>query len=114
MNDSADINLASERLRIALSELVKNLEPILDRVARLEAAVEEGRQFSEDRSRLAQDLDASQANLAIVTAREAKISQLASKTRAELDSAIQDIQALLGKSDGAETGNGAGTDNGDM
>jgi len=99
MNDSADIEKASERLRAALSGLVKNLEPILDRVSRLEAAVEEGRQFSEDRSRLAQELDTSQANLAIVTAREAKISQLASKTRAELDSAILDIQALLKDTD---------------
>lgn len=99
MNDSADINLASERLRQALSGLVKNLDPILDRVARLEAAVEEGRKFNEDRARLAQELDTSQANFAIVTAREAKISQLARKTRAELDSAIQDIHSLIEKTE---------------
>jgi len=100
MDDSADIELASERLRAALSGLVKTLEPILDRVARLEAAVEEGRKFNEDRARLAQELDTSQANLAIVSAREAKISALASKTRSELDNAIEDIQALLSQTDG--------------
>lgn len=102
MNDSADIELASERLRTALSGLVKSLEPILDRVSRLEAAVEEGRKFNEDRARLAQELDTSQANLAIISAREAKISALAHKTRTELDNAIEDIQALIGDTGGPE------------
>ncbi len=102
MNDSADIEKAAERLRIALSELAKNLDPILDRMSRLEAAVEESRKFNEDRARLAQDLDNSQANLAIVSAREAKMSELAQKTRKELDNAIEDIRALMGENHGPE------------
>lgn len=106
MNDSADIEHATERLQSALSNLVKNLEPILDRVTRLEAAVNEGQQFNEDRARLARELDASQANLAVVTARQNNISQLASKTREELDRAIVDIQDIL-QSAGQASGQGS-------
>lgn len=95
MNDSADIELASQRLNSALSALIKNLEPILDRVSRLEAAVNEGQQFNEDRARLARELDDTKANLSLVTAREANMSQLAAKTREELDQTIREIQDMI-------------------
>ena len=100
MNDSADIKEASQRLNTALSNLIKTINPLVDRIDRLEAAVEEGKQFNEDRSRLARELDESQANLAVVSAREANISQLAAETRTELDQAIKEIEAIVKSVDG--------------
>lgn len=100
MNDSVDIEKASERLQTALSLLVQRLEPLLDRVKRLEAAVSEGQQFNEDRARLARELDEAQSSLAVTTAREANISQLAAKTRQELDDTIRDIQNMIKSSGG--------------
>ncbi|MEP6343405.1 MAG: hypothetical protein ABJ275_08830 [Maricaulaceae bacterium] len=100
MNDSADIKQASQRLQVALSNLVKTINPLVDRIDRLEAAVNEGRQFNEDRARLARELDESQANLAVVSAREASISNLAKETRTELDQAIKDIEAIVQSVDG--------------
>ena len=100
MNDSADIKEASQRLKTALSNLVKTINPLVDRIDRLEQAVKEGQQFNEDRARLARELDESQANLAVVSARESSISQLATETRAELDQAISDIEAIVQSVDG--------------
>jgi len=95
MNDSADIELASERLQAALSGLVNSLNPLLERISRLEAAVNEGQQFNEDRARLARELDEAQANLSMAAARDVSLSELASKTRQELDHTIRDIQDMI-------------------
>ena len=100
MNDSADIKKASQRLNLAVSNLIKTITPLIDRIDRLEAAVKEGKQFNEDRSRLARELDESQASLAVISAREANLSQLASETRAELDQAINEIAAIVKSVDG--------------
>ena len=100
MNDSADIKQASQRLQVALSNLVKTINPLVDRIDRLEAAVSEGQQFNEDRARLARELDESQASLAVVSASEANISKLAKETRAELDQAIKDIESIVQSVDG--------------
>ena len=95
MNDSADITKASERLNNALSNLVNSLNPILDRVSRLETAVNEGQQFTEDRARLAQELDETKASLASTEAREGSINALAQETRRALDETIRDVQQLI-------------------
>ena len=97
MNDSADIENASKRLQSALSLLIKKLDPLLERVSQLETAVNEGKQFNEDRARLARELDEAKSNLAVTAARETSISQLAAKTRQELDDTIRDIQDMIKK-----------------
>ena len=100
MSDTADIAKASERLQSVLSQLVKSLNPLLDRVSQLEAAVSEGQQFNEDRARLARELDEAKSSLSSLESRESSVKQLASETREALDQTIADINSMINSVNG--------------
>jgi len=49
MEESADIRAAADRLQSALQTLEGALDPLLDRVKKLEKTAEESQSFGEDR-----------------------------------------------------------------
>jgi len=95
MSDSVDIKQAADRLQLALKSLETSLQPILDKVTRLEREVEEGKSFKTDRAALAASLDTAKARDAEFKVREAEFSALAEETTAELDAVIQQVQDAL-------------------
>lgn len=103
MNDSADMKQASLKdaanaLQSALSALETSLDPMLGRLALLETKAREAEGFSEDRSRLAGELDEALENRRV---REAEFEALSKQTRAELDMTIHALKdALAGGGDG--------------
>lgn len=95
MNDSADIKQAADRLQSALKNLENSLQPILDKVNRLEREVEEGKSFQSDRAALAASLDNAKARDAQFKVREAEFSALAEETTTELDAVIKQVHKAL-------------------
>lgn len=101
MNDSVDIKTAQQKLQKALKSLEGSLTPLLSRIDSLEAQASEAGAFSEDRSRLASELDLAQANLSEAQtkfkAREQEFESLADETTKELDRVIKQVRAALGQ-----------------
>ena len=104
MTDSADINTAAKRLQTALPTLEGSVSPLLSKVIRLEQAATDSEAFSEDRARLASELDVAKSENEQFAAREqqyqsreAEFNRLASETTQELDRVIADVQRALDK-----------------
>lgn len=104
MIDSADMKQtrlsdAADALQKALAALEHAFDPMLARHAELSTKAREAEGFSEDRTRLAGQLDEA---LEARKVREQEFEALSQQTRAELDATIQTLQQVL--SGGAENG----------
>lgn len=104
MNDSADIKRtqladAAKALQQALRSLETSVDPLLARLDKLETKAKEAEGFSEDRARLASELDAA---LEARQARESEFESLSKRTRQELDLTINALKQTL--SDSAQHG----------
>lgn len=98
MNDSADIKRptlkeAAHALQSAVASLETALDPLVSRFAQLETKAREADAFSEDRVRLAGQLDEA---LEARRRREAEFETLSKQTREELDMTIAALQQALG------------------
>lgn len=101
MNDSADMKHvtlkdAALALQTAVAALEKSLDPMLGKLASLETKAREAEGFSEDRARLAAELDDA---LEARRVREAEFDALSKQTRAELDMTIAALQQALAQPD---------------
>ena len=97
MNDRTEMKQvslkeAASALQSALSALEKSLNPMLNRLVQLETKAREAEGFSEDRTRLAGELDDA---LEARRLREAEFEALSKQTRAELDLTIHALKAAL-------------------
>jgi len=97
MTDSVDMNTAAKRLQTALTTLEGSLSPLLSKVSRLEKAAVDSEAFSEDRARLASELDLAKSQNEQFAARETEFNRLATETTQELDRVIADVQRALDK-----------------
>ncbi len=95
MNDSADIKMATTRLRTALDSLEGKLGPIATRITQLQSAAQESESFKTDRAELAAKLDSAQAREASFTEREVEFNTLADATTRELDAVISQVKRAL-------------------
>jgi len=96
MTDSADMTEAAKRLQTALASLEGSLSPLLAKVSRLEKTAGDAQAFSEDRARLASELDLAKSENAKYLSREAEFARLADTTTQELDRVIADVERALG------------------
>lgn len=99
MNDSADMKQTSLKdaalaLQSAVMALEKSLDPMLGKLASLETKAREAEVFSEDRVKLAAQLDEA---LEARRLREAEFETLSKQTREELDMTIAALQQVLGQ-----------------
>lgn len=97
MIDSADMEQtgltdAARALSDALGALERALDPMLARLSQLETQVTEAGVLSEDRARLAAELDDA---LEARRVREAEFETLSRQTRAELDATISTLRNVL-------------------
>lgn len=67
-----------------------------DRLQKLEKASGDNEAFSDDRARLARELDTAKANEATLLAREKEFTLLADETMQELDAVISQVRDTLG------------------
>lgn len=95
MTDSADMNQAAKQLQTALSKLEGSLSPLLSKVSRLEKTAQDAQAFTEDRSRLASELDLAKSQNEQLMARDAEFNRLADATTQEIDRVIADVQRAL-------------------
>jgi len=93
---------AAIRLQVALKALEVALNPMADRLTKLEAASEQSDALNEDRARLARELDAVTAKQQVLEtgsknweARETEFAVLAGETMQELDAVIRQVQQAL-------------------
>lgn len=98
MNDSADMKQATLKdaalaLQTALAALETSIDPMVRKFAQLETKARESDGFSEDRVRLAAQLDEA---LDARRIRETEFNALSKQTRTELDMAIAALQQALG------------------
>lgn len=99
MNYSADMKQTSLKdaalaLQSAVIALEKSLDPMLGKMAQLKTKASEADVFSEDRVKLAAQLDEA---LEARRLREAEFEALSKQTRAELDMTIAALQQALGQ-----------------
>lgn len=101
MSDNADMKSAQQALQTALKSLEGSLSPILSRLNTLETEAKEAGDFSEDRAKLAAELDAAKTDTlkkeAHFQQREAEFMSLASETTEELDRVIAQVRGALGQ-----------------
>jgi len=104
MPDSADISNAAIRLQSALTALEESVSPLLAKVSRLEKAAGDSQAFTEDRARLASELDLAKSENEKLAEqseryqnREAEFQRLADATTQELDRVIADVERALAK-----------------
>ncbi len=97
MNDSADIKFAADRLQEALKKLEGALDPLLEKVGRLEKTAIEAEDFGKDRASLARRLDESAVREKEFEEKEAEFSALAEETTSELDRVIRQVKQALGR-----------------
>lgn len=98
---------AAGRLQDALKSLEGALSPMANRLQALEAGHEDSEMLSQDRARLARELDEAKA-ANVDHAKQAKqwagqekeFSALAGETMAELDAVIRQVQHALGHGNG--------------
>jgi len=95
MEESADIRAAADRLQSALQTLEGALDPLLDRVKKLEKTAEESQSFGEDRAQLAEKLDEAAAREQDYKAQQAEFASLADETTQELDRVIRQVKDAL-------------------
>lgn len=97
MNDSADMKQPTLRdaalaLQSAIASLETSLDPMVGKLAHLETKAREAEGLSEDRVRLAGQLDEA---LEARRLREVEFAALSKQTRAELDMTIAALQQAL-------------------
>lgn len=97
MEESADIRAAADRLQSALQTLEGALDPLLERVSKLEKSAEESQSFGEDRAQLAEKLDEATAREQNYKAQQAEFAALAEETTEELDRVIRQVRDALGQ-----------------
>lgn len=99
MNDSADIKFAADKLNKALKSLEDALGPMVKKMGQLEGVAKDSEAFSEDRARLAAELDAAKAEAqereAAFKSRETEFNALAGETAQELDRVIGVVRMAL-------------------
>lgn len=99
MNDSADIKAAADSLNAALEKLEQAISPVLSNYKDLKVQNRESESFSQDRARLAAELDNAKAEqekiLSGVNLREKELDALANETTQELDRVIRHVQVAL-------------------
>lgn len=99
MNDSADIKAAADSLNAALEKLEQAISPVLSNYKDLKVQSRESESFSQDRARLAAELDNAKAEqekiLSGVNLREKELDALANETTQELDRVIRHVQVAL-------------------
>lgn len=105
MDDSADMTAtdlagAAKALKEALGKLETSMDPMLSRFTSLSGQAQEAALLSEDRVKLAAQLDEA---LEARQAREAEFEALSRQTRQELDATIATLQQAL-SSQGASHG----------
>ena len=96
---SVSMKGAADRLAAALGHLEGALDPILARLSRAETRLTEAEGFSEDRARMASELDEAKADAdamrARLSAREEEFAALSNETRQELDATIATLRDVL-------------------
>ncbi len=95
MNDSADMKMATTRLRTALDSLEGKLGPMTTRITQLQSAAQESESFQADRAELAAKLDSAQDREAKFKDREVEFNTLADATTRELDAVISQVKRAL-------------------
>jgi hypothetical protein len=101
MNDSADMKQTSLKdaalaLKAAVSALEESLDPLIVNHAKLKTQAREAESFSEDRVKLAAQLDDALESRKV---REAEFESLSKQTREELDATIEVLQQVLSGDD---------------
>jgi len=84
-------------MQSALRALEGSLDPLLDKVSRLETVSKEAETMGADRADLAAKLDASTAKEESYAAREKEFNALADETTQELDRVIRQVRTALGE-----------------
>jgi len=97
MTDSADMTDAAKRLQAALTTLEGSLSPLLSKVTQLEKVAADSQAFTQDRSRLAAELDVVKSQNEKLMARDAEFNRLADATTQEIDRVIADVHRALDK-----------------
>ena len=99
MNDSADMKSAAQSLQLALTKLEGALDPLMRNVHQLKAEATESEGFSQDRARLASELDNAKAEAEDLqkkmVAREKEFASLAEESTQELNSVIKTVQIAM-------------------
>jgi len=105
MNDSADIQSATQALDKSVDSLEAGVKHLLSRMKTLEAGANDSEAFREDRAKLASQLDemAAQAEAARkqLASREAEFTKLTQDSEAELDRVMNVVRGALERSAGA-------------
>ncbi len=96
MNDSADIEIAANRLGEAISNLESALHPVLSDLSRFEKQISESNELQEDRAALARELDEAKARENALREKQDELSRMADDAIQELDDVIQQVQTALG------------------
>jgi len=99
MTDSADIKLAAQSLQAALKKLEGAIDPFLNRYSQLQAESTESESFSQDRARLASQLDDIKSEKEDlekkVASREKEFAAVAAESTQEINSVIKTVQVAL-------------------
>jgi|GEM_PF-1098138 len=99
MNDSADIKTAAQSLQYALTKLEEAIDPFLSRYSQLKEDSSESESFSQDRARLASELDDVKSEKEDLekrmAAREKEFAAVAQDSTQEINSVIKTVQVAL-------------------
>lgn len=95
MDNPTDIRDAANRLQSALSTLEGAIDPLIQKVKKLERAAKETGNFEEDRASLVAELDEAKARENVYKERQGMMSMLADETTKEIDRAIKEVQSVL-------------------
>lgn len=99
MSDSADIKMAAQSLQSALKTLEGAIDPFLSKYSRLKAESTESESFSQDRARLASELDDVKSEKEDlekkVASREKEFASVAAESTQEINSVIKTVQTAL-------------------
>lgn len=99
MNDSADIKTAAQSLQSALKKLEEAIDPFLSNFAQLKCESTESESFTQDRARLASELDDVKSENEDLerklASREKEFASLAKESTQEINSVIKSVQVAL-------------------
>jgi len=95
MDKPSDIRDAANRLQSALQSLEGALDPLIQKVNKLEKSAKEAGNFEADRASLAAELDEAKAREKVYKERQGMMSMLADETTKEIDRAIKEVQSVL-------------------
>tara|TARA_R110002020_G_scaffold5185_2_gene21961 strand:- start:452 stop:766 length:315 start_codon:yes stop_codon:yes gene_type:complete len=99
MNDSADIKTAAQSLQSALKKLEGAIDPFLNNYAKLQSDSSESESFTQDRARLASELDDVKSEKEELekkmASREKEFAAVAAESTQEINSVIKTVQTAL-------------------